>query len=83
MLTRAYAPHERARVQGLNDFLLFTALLIATLASGGLLNCIGNTPTMGWNSVTYAMVPFLLLAGTALTWLMIKRPRKGRAAAEF
>ena len=84
MLTRAYAPNERARVQGMNDFFLFAALIVATLASGGLLNCTGGTPTMGWNSVTYAMVPFLALAGAALMWLMIKRPRKrGASAAEF
>ncbi|PIE18130.1 MAG: MFS transporter [Proteobacteria bacterium] len=74
MLTSAHAPHERGRVQGMNDMIVFGGVMLASLASGGLLNCSGGTVEQGWTSVNLAMLPLLTLAGGALIWLTL-RPR--------
>jgi len=69
MLAGAHAPHERGVVQGMNDMIVFGMVTVASLASGGLMNCSGGTAVEGWDAVNMAMVPFLLLAGGALIWL--------------
>lgn len=74
MLATAHTPAERGRVQGLNDFVVFGCVTLASLSSGGLLNCSGGTPQQGWAAVNIAMIPFLTLAGGALIWLWL-RPR--------
>lgn len=73
MLSRAHAPEERGRVQGMNDLLVFGGVTVASLASGGLMNCAGGTAVEGWNAVNIAMVPFLGLAGGSLIWLMMRQ----------
>jgi MFS family permease len=75
MLTASHEPHERGRVQGMNDVLVFGGVTVASLASGGLLNCSGGSSVEGWNAVNMAMAPFLMLAGGALLWLSL-RPRE-------
>lgn len=70
LLASAHAPHERGRVQGLNDMMVFGCVTLASLASGGLMNCSGGTAVEGWNAVNVAMIPFLILAGGALIWLL-------------
>jgi len=77
MLAGAHAPHERGRMQGLNDLLVFGGVTMASLASGGLMNCSGGTAQEGWTAVNMAMGPFLVLAGGALLWLMFQ-PEQGR-----
>lgn len=72
MLTASYQPHERGRVQGLNDLFVFGGVTVASLASGGLMNCSGGDPVVGWSSVNLAMAPFLALAGAALIWLILR-----------
>lgn len=74
MLTRAHRPEERGRVQGINDFFVFGGVFLASLSSGGLMNCSGGGAQAGWNAVNLAMTPFLVLAGGALIWLVL-RPR--------
>lgn len=74
MLTRAYRPEERERVQGLNDAVVFAGVFLASLSSGGLMNCMGGSAQAGWNAVNLAMLPLLVMAGGALLWLML-RPR--------
>ncbi len=75
LLTSAHAPHERGRVQGMNDAIVFGCVTIASIASGGLMNCAGGSVVQGWAAVNYAMVPFLLLAGAALLWLVMINKR--------
>jgi MFS family permease len=75
MLAGAHDPHERGRMQGLNDLLVFGGVTLASLASGGLMNCSGGTAEVGWTSVNLAMAPFLMLAGGALIWLAL-RPKE-------
>lgn len=75
MLAGAHEPHERGRMQGLNDLLVFGGVTMASLASGGLMNCSGGSPVDGWSAVNMAMAPFLVLAGGALVWLAL-RPKR-------
>ncbi|WP_163850707.1 MFS transporter [Pseudooceanicola aestuarii] len=74
MLAGAHAAHERGRMQGLNDMIVFGGVTLASLSSGGLMNCAGGTAQEGWTAVNLAMAPFLVLAGGALIWLVM-RPR--------
>ncbi|WP_420002895.1 MFS transporter [Arenibacterium sp. LLYu02] len=78
MLASAHEPYERGRIQGLNDLLVFGGVTVASLSSGGLMNCSGGTPVEGWTAVNMAMAPFLMLAGAALLWLVLK-PKDLRA----
>ena len=78
MLTQAHPAHERGRVQGLNDFLVFGCVTLASLSSGVLMS-LGETTLAGWNAVNIAMIPFLALAGAALIWLVL-RPADEEAA---
>ncbi|MEP2641731.1 MFS transporter [Roseobacter sp.] len=72
MLAGAHAPEERGRMQGVNDLLVFGGVTVASLSSGGLMNCSGGVPQEGWAAVNLAMVPFLVLAGGALIWLLMQ-----------
>jgi len=72
MLAGAHEPHERGRMQGLNDLIVFGGVTVASMASGGLMNCSGGTAQAGWTAVNLAMAPFLVLAGGALIWLVMR-----------
>ncbi len=72
MLAGAHEPHERGRMQGMNDLIVFGGVTVASLASGGLMNCSGGDAVAGWSSVNLAMAPFLMLAGGALIWLVMR-----------
>ncbi len=79
MLASSYAPYERGRMQGLNDLIVFGGVTMASLSSGGLMNCTGaggavgpEAVQAGWEAVNIAMVPFLILSGGALIWLMAR-----------
>ena len=75
MLAASHAPSERGRVQGMNDFIVFGGVTMASLSSGSLMNCSGGTAQEGWMAVNMAMLPFLVLATGALIWLAM-RPRE-------
>ncbi|MEO0939713.1 MAG: MFS transporter [Pseudomonadota bacterium] len=79
MLTQSHTEAERGPIQGLNDLIVFGSVTVASLASGGLMNCAGGTAEAGWAAVNIAMIPFLTLAGGALIWLVMK-PRTPQAA---
>ena len=72
MLAASHAPYERGRMQGLNDLIVFGGVTMASLASGGLMNCSGGSAQEGWTAVNMAMAPFLVLAGGALIWLILR-----------
>lgn len=74
MLARSHGPHERGRIQGINDMIVFGGVTMASLSSGQLMNCSGSDAETGWQLVNLAMLPFLVLAGGALIWLTL-RPR--------
>lgn len=75
MLASAHSADERGRIQGVNDLVVFGGVFLASLSSGGLMNCSGTSTVAGWQAVNLAMVPFLVLAGGALIWLVL-RPRR-------
>jgi len=72
LLAQSHAPEERGRLQGLNDAIVFGCVTLASLASGGLMNCAGGDAVEGWTAVNLAMAPFLALAGGALIWLVMR-----------
>ncbi|MFZ8942215.1 MAG: MFS transporter, partial [Gemmobacter sp.] len=73
MLAGLHTPAERGRMQGMNDFIVFAGVSLASISSGGLMNCSGGSVEAGWQAVNLAMTPFLVLAGSALIWLMMRR----------
>ena len=72
MLTASHTVAERGRMQGLNDFIVFGGVTLASFSSGGLMNCSGGSVVAGWQAVNLAMLPFLVLAGGALIWLALR-----------
>ncbi|PWT93425.1 MAG: MFS transporter [Proteobacteria bacterium] len=74
LLTRAYSGEEKAKVQALNDFLVFGTVALSSFASGLLLN------TVGWAVVQIAIMPFVAAAGCAVLWLRLQR---GRAEPQY
>ncbi|MEM9707519.1 MAG: MFS transporter [Pseudomonadota bacterium] len=77
MLADYHSPEERGRIQGLNDTIVFGAVTMASLASGGLMNCAGTDPVAGWSAVNLAMLPLLSLAAVALVWFA-RQERRAR-----
>jgi len=80
MLAASHTVEERGRVQGLNDMMVFGCVTVASLASGGLMNCSGGDAVQGWTAVNLAMAPFLVLAGSALIWLVLSGRPASRPA---
>lgn len=80
LLAQSHSKAEQGRVQGMNDMLVFGMVTVASLTSGGLMNCSGGTPVEGWTAVNLAMIPFLTLAGGALIWLVVRGRRDASAA---
>jgi predicted MFS family arabinose efflux permease len=76
LLATTHDASERGRMQGLNDLIVFGGVTVASLSSGGLMNCSGSSPVEGWSAVNLAMVPLLLLAGAALVWLVLRSRAK-------
>jgi len=62
LLATSYTREEQAKVQGVNDFLVFGFVAFASFSSGALLNA------YGWNAVQYAALPALGLAALAMFW---------------
>lgn len=73
LISSSHNKSERGVVQGTNDFIIFGSVTLASLTSGGLMNCSGGSPQEGWSTVSIAMIPMLILAGIALTWLIMNK----------
>jgi predicted MFS family arabinose efflux permease len=67
LLATTHTSEEQAKVQGLNDFLVFGLVAVASFSSGALLN------GYGWPTVQYAMIPALTIAAIALGWFSFSR----------
>ncbi|MEW5887805.1 MAG: MFS transporter [Pseudomonadota bacterium] len=67
LLTEAYRPEERAKTQGFNDFLVFTAMTVSSLISG----MVVTGP--GWTALNRLALPFLALTALATALLWLKR----------
>ncbi|SHE44700.1 Predicted arabinose efflux permease, MFS family [Loktanella atrilutea] len=75
MLAGSHNTAERGVVQGLNDTIVFGMVTVASVTSGGLMNCSGGSPVQGWDMVNLAMLPLIALAAGALVWLALSSRR--------
>lgn len=73
LLTETYRPEERAKVQGTNDFVVFGVQAISSVSAGALI--LGS----GWNQLNYSAIPAVILAGLAVSVLMVRRHQAGKA----
>lgn len=67
LLTQSYLPEERAKVQALNDFIVFTIVAIFSFFSGALYSA------YDWNTVNWAMSVPMVLALFSVARLKWKR----------
>jgi MFS family permease len=74
LLTSAYRPEEAARVQGLNEQMVFGVMAIASIASGALLAFIG------WQAINILTIPLATLAILALGWSELRSRRIVKAS---
>jgi MFS family permease len=75
LLTEVHTPSERAKVQGMNDFILFTGLALSSLSAGMIYFY------FGWMWVNLATAPLILTILVPAIWLRSVR-RKEQAAAK-
>jgi predicted MFS family arabinose efflux permease len=61
LVATCHRPEERNKVQGLNDFLVFGAVAIASLLSGGLVQ------SSGWTAIAWAILPIVAAAILLIT----------------
>ena len=69
LLTECYRPPERAKVQALNDFLVFGTVAVASFGSGQLLHGIG------WGGINAGMLPLVALVLALLGWSALRARR--------
>jgi MFS family permease len=67
LLTEAYLPSEKAKVQGCNEILIFGSMTVSSFSSGVLVN------SVGWSRLNHVALPLLGLAGLAAAWLRFRR----------
>jgi MFS family permease len=68
LLTTTYRPSERAKVQALNDLLIFGTVATTAFIAGFAHHAVG------WQVINFAAAPFLVLAALATLWLAARRP---------
>ena len=73
LLTDSYRPEEKAKVQAMNDFLVFTTVTISSVSAGAL------QYRYGWETVNLGVLPLLLVILTSILWLMRKRHNEAHA----
>jgi MFS family permease len=70
MLTDTYRPEEKGKVQGVNDFIIFAAVAVASFSSGQLLS------SVGWDWLNYGFFPVIAICLAALAWLHAPAQRR-------
>jgi len=73
LLAQSYRPSERARAQGLSEFLRYAATALATLAAGPLLE------HYGWSALNLAILPLLLICAVVSVWWMLANAAAARS----
>jgi len=63
LVTEAHSPSERAKVQGINDFILFTGLALSSLFAGVIYHF------LGWMWINLATIPMILTVLLSAIWL--------------
>jgi len=72
LVTEAYRPEETAKVQGMNDFLVFTTVALSSFGSGVL------HANLGWAAVNMMVAVPVFIVFMAAIWF---RTRQDAAAA--
>lgn len=62
LLTKCYRPSERAKVQGFNDFLIFSGVALCSLIAGVI------EQSWGWEAVVWGTLAPTILIIAAVTW---------------
>ena len=63
LLTETYTVEEKAKVQGVNDLLVFATVTLSAVSAGALHHI------LGWKTVNVGVVPLLVLGFAAVVWL--------------
>jgi MFS family permease len=75
LLTEAYTPQDKAKTQGLNDFIVFAVMGVSSLSSGALID------VAGWERMNAVALPFIAVVALAALWLAaLRRKRRAEAA---
>lgn len=69
LLTDTHAETEKGKVQALNDVLVFTVVSVTALSSGAIFD------TVGWLSLNFVTVPFLVGVVGSIVWLEISQKK--------
>ncbi len=75
LLTQAYLPAERAKIQGLNEFAIAGSAAAGSLSAGGVFG------TFGWDAINYAVMPLLLVVASVTVWYALVERAGAREAA--
>ncbi len=70
LLTHAYHPSERTRVQGFNDMVVFVTMITSSASSGILLD------SNGWETLNRICIPLVLVVAGATAWLGLRGQRQ-------
>ena len=70
LLTESYAPQEKAKAQGANDFAIFATMAISSASSGALVS------GAGWEQMNLGALPVLAIVVGAVLWLARQRRRE-------
>lgn len=62
LLAQTHLPAERGKIQGLNEFVVFTAVALGSLAAGALLH------TVGWTALNLLLLPFVAATAAVTLW---------------
>jgi MFS family permease len=76
MLTTAYDPTERVRVQGLHDFIVFASVACTAVSSGAI------HMKAGWEVLNLTLVPPVLISLMVIAWHWAAQRRKLLVVAE-
>jgi MFS family permease len=74
LLTTAYAPDERMRVQATNDFIVFGTVACTAFTSGAV------QATAGWAALNLTVVPPVIVAVSLIGWHWLSRARLAPAS---
>jgi predicted MFS family arabinose efflux permease len=75
LLTTAYDPTERVRVQGLHDFIVFASVACTAVSSGAI------HMKAGWEVLNLTLVPPVAIALAVVLWHFLAKGRARTAAA--
>ena len=69
LLTESYAPAEKARTQGANDFIMFSTMALSSFSSGALVS------SAGWETMNWSALPVLAFVALAVLWYARSRAK--------